>query len=87
VFWKQLFYAFPATMFGVNLTIYYAIWWALRLSTSGDVTNREIGRHWIFGEIAFGVQEIKYTIIITLVLTVIVIGIARLMDRGDKAEG
>jgi TRAP-type mannitol/chloroaromatic compound transport system permease small subunit len=86
VLWKQLFYAFPATMFGVNLTIYYAIWWALRLSTSGDVTNREIGRHWIFGEIAFGVQEIKYTIIITLVLTVIVIGIARLMDRGDKAE-
>lgn len=87
VLWKQLFYAFPSTMFMINLIVFYAIWWGLRLTTPAEVVDREIGRHWIFGTVELGVEEIKYTIIITLVLTILVIGIARLMDRGDKAEG
>ncbi len=87
VLWKQLVYAFPSTMFLINLIVFYAIWWYLRLTTPADVTDREIGRHWIFDTVAVGVEEIKFTIIITLVVTLVVIGIARLMDRGDKAEG
>jgi TRAP-type mannitol/chloroaromatic compound transport system permease small subunit len=87
VLWKQLFYAFPATMFLINLIVFYAIWWVLRLTTPADVTNREIGRHWLFGELEIGVEEVKYTIIITTIVTILVIGIARLLDRGDKAEG
>lgn len=87
VLWKKLFYAFPATMFAINLFVYYAIWWVLRLTTPSDVTNREIGRMPIFGEIEIGAEEVKYTIIITTIVTILVIGIARLMDRGDKAEG
>ena len=86
VLWKKLLFAFPSTMFLINLVVFYAIWWFLRLTTPSDITNREIGRHWIFGEIEFGAQEIKYTIIITTIVTILVIGIAWLMDRGDKAE-
>ena len=87
VLWKQMVYAFPSTMFAINLVVFYVIWWFLRLTSGSDVTNREIGRHWIFDEIEVGAQDIKYTIIITVVVTILVIGIARLMDRGDKAEG
>ncbi len=87
VLWKKLLFAFPSTMFLINLAVFYAIWWFLRLTTPSDITNREIGRHWIFGEIEFGAQEIKYTIIITTIMTILVIGIARLMGRGDKVEG
>ena len=85
--WKQMLVAFPSTMFLVNLTVFYAIWWFLRLTSGEDVTNREVGRHWLLkGEFELGAQEIRYTIVITLVVTILVIGLARLMNRGTKAE-
>lgn len=84
--WKQLLVAFPSTMFLINLICFYAIWWALRLTSPADVSDRELGRHWIFGTFDVGVEEIRYTIVITLVVTLVVIGLARLMDRGTKAE-
>lgn len=84
--WKQMLIAFPSTMFLVNLVVFYVIWWFLRLTTP-DVNDRQIGRHWIFDEMELGAQEIRYTIMITLVVTILVIGLARLMSRGTKAEG
>lgn len=84
--WKQLLYAFPSTMFLVNLIIYYVIWWGLRLTTPAEVDNRDVSRHWIFGHLELGVEEIKWTIIISLVLTFALIGLARLADRGDRTE-
>ncbi|WP_425092281.1 TRAP transporter small permease subunit [Tropicimonas sp. S265A] len=81
VLWKQLLFAFPSTMFLINLIVFYGIWWFLRLTTSGEVTNREIGRNPIFGELEVGVEEIPYTIMITVVVTFLVIGLAYLRDR------
>jgi len=87
VLWRQLLWALPSTMFLVNLVAYYAIWWALRLTTPAEVTDREISRHPIFGEVAIGAEEVKYTIMITVVLTAALLGVARWLDRGARAEG
>lgn len=86
VLWKQLLWAFPSTMFIINLISYYAIWWGLRIVTPDDVSDRDLSRHPIFGHLEIGVEEIKWTIIITFVLTLLAIGIARLMDRSRASE-
>ncbi len=85
--WRQMLYAFPSTMFVINLVVYYGIWWSLRLTTPAEVTDREIGRHPIFGEFEIGVEEVKWTILITLILTIALIGLARLMDRSSSRSG
>ncbi len=85
--WRQLFWAFPSTFFLLNLVAYYTIWWYLRLTNPADVSDRDISRMPIFGHLEIGAEEIKWTVIIGFVLTVIAIGIARLFDRGDQAEG
>jgi len=84
VLWRQLLYAFPSTMFIINLVVYYVIWWAIRLTTPAEVTNREIGRHPIFGEFEIGVEEIKWTIVITVIVTALVIGGARMMHKSGE---
>lgn len=84
--WKQLLFAFPSTMFIINLIVFYAIWWYLRLTSPADVTDRDISRHDIFGHLEVGAEEIKYTIIITFILTLIVIAVARMLARGDRSE-
>ncbi|MEM8812906.1 MAG: TRAP transporter small permease subunit [Pseudomonadota bacterium] len=81
VLWKQLLWAFPSTMYLVNLAVYYAIWWALRLTSPAETTDREIGRAAIFDEYEFGNYDIPFTIMITVVVTLVVIGAARLLDR------
>jgi hypothetical protein len=86
VLWKQLLFAFPSTMFLINLIVSYGIWWTLRLTTPAEVTNREIGRHPIFGELEVGVEEIPYTIMITLAATIMVIGLAFLRDRARETR-
>ncbi|SHH20558.1 TRAP transporter small permease subunit [Marivita hallyeonensis] len=85
VLWKKLLFAFPSTMFAINLAIYYALWWAVYLTGPADMTTRDVGRHAIFGEFDLGPWEMKYTIVITIVLTLVVIGVARLLDRSDSA--
>ena len=85
--WKQLLWAFPSTVFALNLVAYYAIWWVLKLTSGPDVSDRDIGRSAIFGELELGAQEIKYTVIIGFALAIAVILIARVLDRGAKAEG
>lgn len=85
--WKQLLWAFPSTAFLVNLILYYGIWWYLRLTAPADLSDRGIGRMPIFGTFEIGAQEMKWTVFLALVATVIVIFIARLLARNDRAEG
>lgn len=86
VLWKKLLFAFPSFMFAVNLVVFYAIWWFVYLTSPAETTAREVGRHAIFDEFEFGNYDIKYTIVITLVVTILVLGIARLMDRGTRDD-
>ena len=79
--WKQMLFAFPATMFLVNLLTYYVIWWGVWLTSPAETTMRQVGRHPIFDEHEIGNYDIKYTILITLVLTVALIVAARFFDR------
>ena len=67
---------------------YYAIWWVpeadlgarmFRTATSGAA---RFSASW-----SLGAQEIKYTVMIGFALAIAVILIARLFDRGAKAEG
>lgn len=86
VLWKKLLFAFPSTMFAVNLAIYYALWWFVYLTGGDDMDARQAGRHPLFDEFELGNYDIKYTIVITLVATIILIGIARLLDRGPRDD-
>lgn len=84
---RTLLYAFPSVMFAINLASYYAIWWALYLTRGPEEDARDIGRRAIFDEFELGAWELRYTIVITLVLTLLVIGLARLADRNRRTEG
>jgi|GEM_PF-402844 len=79
--WKQLLWAFPATMFLVNLVVYYVLWWSIWLTSPAETTAREVGRYPIFDDFEIGNYDIKYTIMITVVLTFVVIFAARFFDR------
>lgn len=81
--WKQLLWAFPATMFIVNLIAFYAIWWAIRITSPAEVSNRDVSRSAIFDEFDLGPYEIEYTIPISLVLTVLLIALARVLSRNE----
>lgn len=79
--WKQLLFAFPSTVFLLDLAIYYVIWLVLRLVSPAEVDAREIGRMPIFGEFEIGNHEMAYTVALSLISTVVVIAVARLFDR------
>ncbi|WP_050929773.1 TRAP transporter small permease subunit [Aestuariivita boseongensis] len=85
LWWRKLFWALPSTMFVINLIIYYAVWWAIYLTSPEGTTTRDVGRHWVFDEIEVGNYDIKYTIIATVLATAVVIGVARLLARPSKA--
>ena len=85
VLWKKLLWAFPSTMYVINLVIFYVLWWAVYLTSPEGTTTREVGRHAVFDEVEIGNYEIKYTIIITVIATFAVIGLARLLARSSKA--
>jgi TRAP-type mannitol/chloroaromatic compound transport system permease small subunit len=77
---RLLLWAFPSVMFAINLAFYYAAygWHALTLPEGEN--PRTIARKAIFGEFDLGPWEIKYTIVITLALSLAVIGAALLRD-------
>ena len=78
---RQLLWAFPSTMFIVNLITYYTIYGYLWLTLPEGENPRTIRRAEIFDEFEVGPWDIKYTIVITLVLTIVVIALALLRDR------
>ncbi|RYH12311.1 TRAP transporter small permease subunit [Tropicimonas sp. IMCC6043] len=83
VLWKQLLYAFPSTMYIVDLVLYYAIWWGVRLTTPAEISDRDIAKSPILGAFEFGEQEMAHTVALAFVVTLGLIVIARLFDRGE----
>ncbi|SNS86273.1 TRAP transporter small permease subunit [Tropicimonas sediminicola] len=81
--WRRLLYAFPSTMYLVNLAVYYALWWGTRLSLPVEVDDREVTKQPIFGTWDVGSQEIPFTILISLALTLLLIGVFWLRDRAS----
>ena len=59
VLWKQLLFAFPSTMFLINLVVYYVLWWGVYLTSPADTTTREVGRHAIFDEVEIGAYYVN----------------------------
>lgn len=78
---RKLLFAFPSTMYAVNLVAYYAIWWALFLTRGPEDDARAVGRHAIFGDFDFGPWELKYTIVVTLGLTILLLAAAWAAER------
>jgi TRAP-type mannitol/chloroaromatic compound transport system permease small subunit len=77
---RQLLWAFPSVMFVVNLVIYYVIYGYHWFTLPDDENVRTIRRKPIFDEFEVGSWDVKYTIMLTLALTFIVIGLALLRD-------
>jgi len=79
--------ALPSTMFAINLIIYYVAWAVIWATAAPDATNRDVSRHWFFDEVEWGNYDLKYTIMTTIVVSIIVIGPPRVMDRQARQEG
>jgi TRAP-type mannitol/chloroaromatic compound transport system permease small subunit len=79
---RLLLCAFPAVMYVVNLAIYYTLYVYHYLTLPEDENPRTILRKPIFDEIEIlGIWDIRYTILMTLVATAALIGLALLRDR------
>jgi TRAP-type mannitol/chloroaromatic compound transport system permease small subunit len=79
---RLLLCAFPSVMFVVNLAIYYVFYVYHYVTLPEDQNPRTIARKPIFDEFeVLGIWDIKYTIVLTLVLTIALIGAALLRDR------
>lgn len=83
---KQLLVAFPSTMYLINLVVFYVIYWYLYLGLEEGANPRTISRNPIFDEIEVGAQDIKITILITVVATAIVLGVAYLLSNRRAKE-
>ena len=79
--------ALPATIFAVNLVVYYTAWVIVWAGAEAEATTRDIGRHWFFDDFEWGVYDIKYTFVATAIVSILVIGLARIIDRRARAEG
>ncbi|MEM7644391.1 MAG: TRAP transporter small permease subunit [Pseudomonadota bacterium] len=83
LWWKKLLFAFPSVCFAINLAVYYLAIGIVLMTT--EATNaREASRHWFFGELTLGPEEMKYTVALALVLTVALIALAYV--RRDTSE-
>ena len=85
VLWKQLFYALPATLFAVNLVIYYAVYWVVRLTGPEDQRVNRITREAPFEEVAFLGYEVSPMVLAAFVVTAILIGAAYMLGRKPAA--
>lgn len=88
--WRKLLWAFPTTMYVLNLVSFYVIWWAIKLfgsdpETGEALTNREVTRHDFFDPFELGVHEMPKNVLIAAILAVVLIGVARLM--AGRAKG
>ncbi|TFL17903.1 TRAP transporter small permease subunit [Jannaschia formosa] len=89
LWWRKLLYAFPAVAFAVNLAVYYiGLGLALLLSEPGT-DARQASRTWFFDSLELPLnQEMKITVLVALVLTVILIAAAYVLrDRSADDRG
>ncbi|MEL6680477.1 MAG: TRAP transporter permease DctQ, partial [Pseudomonadota bacterium] len=82
---KQLLYAFPATMFAVNLTIFYAVYWVIRLTGPEDQRVNRITREAPFEEVVLLGYEMRPMVIAAFLVTLLLIGAAYVLGRRAKA--
>jgi TRAP-type mannitol/chloroaromatic compound transport system permease small subunit len=83
---RLLLWAFPSVMYVVNLVIYYVLYVFHYVTLPEDQNPRTILRKPVFDEIkVMGIWDIRYTIIMTLVATALLIGLALLRDRRGNA--
>ena len=73
--WKQLLFAFPSTMFLVNLAVYYGLYWYFYLTGGEDLNPRQISREPVF----------EQTIPITIAATLLLIALTWLLRRRERA--
>ncbi|MBU2962129.1 TRAP transporter small permease subunit [Citreicella sp. C3M06] len=81
--WKQLFWAFPSVAYAVNLALYYALFGVLYATRDPEMSARDVGRLPAFGEIEFGPHEMRYTVLGALLLTALLIVLARALAKKD----
>ncbi|WP_179380563.1 TRAP transporter small permease subunit [Jannaschia marina] len=85
LWWRKLLYAFPGVAFVVNLAFYYAALGVVLMTSEEGTTARQAQRHWIFDTIELPLnQEMKITVLVTLILTVLLIAAAYVLR--DKSE-
>lgn len=77
---QLLFWALPSVAYVVNLVIYYAIYVYHYVTLPEDAHPRTISRAPVFDDFEFGVWDLRYTIVMTVVATAILIGLALLRD-------
>ncbi len=77
---RKLLWAFPSTMFAVNIVVYYIAYVYYRARLPEGKNPRTIMREPIFDEFEVGPWDLKYTVVIALVLTIVIIGLARMRD-------
>ncbi|MEO1703954.1 MAG: TRAP transporter small permease subunit [Pseudomonadota bacterium] len=67
--WSRFFWLAPSIAIGLNLVVFYALWWLTRL-TNPEMNTRSIQRDGILmGSIEYGPYETSYTVLIALLLT------------------
>ncbi len=74
--WKQLLFAFPSTMFLVNLALYYALYWWVFLTGPEDLNPRQIPNEPVFA----------YTVGAAAVVTVALIALAWVLRRKTSED-
>ncbi len=85
--WRVMLAALPSTFFILNLMLYYGLWGVLWLMREEGASARDVSRHDLLDEIDIGNYETTLTVIAALVLTPIVILIARSFDRSRRTAG
>lgn len=81
--WKQLLYALPATLFLVNLAIYYALYWFIRLTGDEELNIRRVTREPPFEPVALAGIEILPTMLATLIATPVLIALVWVLRRRE----
>lgn len=85
LWWRKLLYAFPAVAFAMNLLVFYVALGLVMLTSEAGTTVRQAQRHWVFDELELPFnQEMATTVLISLIATVVVIGITYILR--DKSE-
>ena len=87
---KQLLFAFPSTLFILDLAVNYVILAILKLThvdpeTGEALSTRQLKKMPIFDSIALGAEEIKITLLITLLVTFVVLAASWLWSLRNRS--
>ena len=79
--WARFFWLAPSIAYGMNLVLFYAMWWLTRV-TNPDMNLRSLSRDgYLMAEIEYGPYETKLTVIVALVLTAALGGFLYMRER------